>query len=402
MPFWGECEVAKCCIAKGHDHCGQCQEFPCAILNAYAYQPERGDNGKRLLNLKAWNEMGYAMSRYKHAMPSHGDHTAITEYLDHVLPMLMQEAHLPGVSVAAVHDGRIVWAKGYGLVNAATQTPIVTDTIFEAASLSKPLFAYAVLQLCQRGCLDLDRPLIEYAPERAVPDDLRSEHITARMVLSHNSGLVHWLWNPGEKIRLLFKPGERFSYSSLGLRYLQEVVEHVTGEPLEPLMQRTLHSLRMERSSYIWQEEYERIAAVGHDDQGRPTEKQKPAQAQSYVSLHTTPVEYACLLIEMMSAREDGPRPSAWDMLIPQVSCGEGVWWGLGWGLEQQNAGKAFWHWGDTGVFKAFVMGAPERKKGVVVMANGMGGLSVCEHVVQAWMPGEHPAFAWITDFYRE
>jgi hypothetical protein len=58
--FWGECEVAKCCIAKGHDHCGQCGEFPCATLNEYAHHPEHGDRrGTRILNLKAWNEMGY-------------------------------------------------------------------------------------------------------------------------------------------------------------------------------------------------------------------------------------------------------------------------------------------------------------------------------------------------------
>src|SRR5512135_424827 len=61
--FWGECAVAKCCMAKGHDHCGQCLEFPCALLNEYAYHPEQGDNGKRILNLRAWNTMGYAAWR---------------------------------------------------------------------------------------------------------------------------------------------------------------------------------------------------------------------------------------------------------------------------------------------------------------------------------------------------
>ncbi len=56
--FWGECEVAKCCLDKGHDHCGQCQEFPCATLRKYADDPEQGDS-ERLRNLRAWNEIGY-------------------------------------------------------------------------------------------------------------------------------------------------------------------------------------------------------------------------------------------------------------------------------------------------------------------------------------------------------
>jgi hypothetical protein len=58
-PFWGECGLAKCCIEKGHDHCRQCGEFPCATLHEYAYHPEQGDNGQRILNLRAWNEVGY-------------------------------------------------------------------------------------------------------------------------------------------------------------------------------------------------------------------------------------------------------------------------------------------------------------------------------------------------------
>jgi len=62
-PFWGECALAACCIGKGHDHCGQCQEFPCATLNEYAYDPQNGDNGKRILNLRAWNEVGYGAWR---------------------------------------------------------------------------------------------------------------------------------------------------------------------------------------------------------------------------------------------------------------------------------------------------------------------------------------------------
>jgi len=68
--FWGECEVATCCIAKGYEHCGQCEELPCAVLVEYAHHPEHGDNGKRILNLRAWNEVGYdAWRREQNAEP---------------------------------------------------------------------------------------------------------------------------------------------------------------------------------------------------------------------------------------------------------------------------------------------------------------------------------------------
>jgi hypothetical protein len=62
-PFWGECQVARCCIGKGHEHCGQCAEFPCELLKKFAYDPEQGDNGRRIRNLEAWNEKGYDVWR---------------------------------------------------------------------------------------------------------------------------------------------------------------------------------------------------------------------------------------------------------------------------------------------------------------------------------------------------
>ena len=65
--FWGECTGAKCCIARGHEHCGQCADFPCTVVKEIAYHPEHGDNGKRLLTLKAWNEKGIeAWKREQH------------------------------------------------------------------------------------------------------------------------------------------------------------------------------------------------------------------------------------------------------------------------------------------------------------------------------------------------
>jgi len=72
--FWGECAVAKCCLGKGHDHCGQCQEFPCAMLNEYAFEPEHGDQGARIRSLEAWNEKGYdAWRAEKRQQPASGE-----------------------------------------------------------------------------------------------------------------------------------------------------------------------------------------------------------------------------------------------------------------------------------------------------------------------------------------
>ena len=68
--FWGECTLAKCCIGKNLEHCGQCQEFPCKTLNDYAYDPEHGDKGKRIRNLREWNEKGFEAWRSEKHTPS--------------------------------------------------------------------------------------------------------------------------------------------------------------------------------------------------------------------------------------------------------------------------------------------------------------------------------------------
>lgn len=62
-PFWGECSLAKCCIVKNHEHCGGCNDFPCNLLHKFSYDPEHGDNGKSISNLREWNEMGYDVWR---------------------------------------------------------------------------------------------------------------------------------------------------------------------------------------------------------------------------------------------------------------------------------------------------------------------------------------------------
>src|SRR6185369_5046326 len=108
--------------------------------------------------------------------------------LEKLIPRLMREGDVPGLSVALIKDGSVSWHQSFGVRNADTRVPLDDATIFEAASLSKPVFAYAILKLVDQGKLDLDKPLIKYLPERAVPNDERSDLITARMVLDHTTG----------------------------------------------------------------------------------------------------------------------------------------------------------------------------------------------------------------------
>src|SRR5262245_48048813 len=139
--------------------------------------------------------------------------------LEAQIPELMRRADVPGLSVALIENATVIWNKGFGVKDVRTGEPVDEQTIFAAASLSKPHFACAVLRLCKQYILQLDTPLIEYvsdplAASGLTQDSLFLEQITARHVLSHVSGMGNWSETNQGKIS--FKPGERFQYSGEG------------------------------------------------------------------------------------------------------------------------------------------------------------------------------------------
>jgi CubicO group peptidase (beta-lactamase class C family) len=319
--------------------------------------------------------------------------------LQRVIPELMAKAEVPGVSVALIERGAIRWRGHFGVANAETRRRIDGRSIFEAASLGKPVFAYALLRLAERGVIDLDRPLARYLDEPLA--DERMATITARMVLSHTTGLQNEVM-PGQTLQVHFTPGTRFSYSGAGFLYLQRVVERVTGKPLPELMRELVFEpLGMRDSGYVWRADYESRKVFGHSAAGVIGARRKPAAA-TVATLHTTAADYARFVIATMKSKT---------MLAPQVAVDAGCYfclsggtgtmseslsWGLGWGLERTARGRAFWHWGENhGEFQTFAIGYPDGD-GVVVLTNSGNGFSVMPEIVAAALAGEHPAFAWM------
>ena len=138
--------------------------------------------------------------------------------------------------------------------------------------MSKLPAAYVTLKLIEQGKLDLDRPLREYLDHPYLTNEPLHLKITARMALSHTTGFPNWRkggWRSGGPLPVLFEPGTKFGYSGEGFTYLQRVIEHITGEPFEPYVQRTLFApLGITSASYVWQERFEKTAAAGHDAKG--------------------------------------------------------------------------------------------------------------------------------------
>jgi CubicO group peptidase (beta-lactamase class C family) len=352
-------------------------------------------DGAAMLSLS--NGMGHAVhSRDRHD-PKKAMEGTIQE-ISSMLPPLMERESVPGVSIALIHEGRVAWQRGFGVRSVTDSQPVSTQTIFEAASLSKPVFAYGVLKLCEAGKLDLDTPLTTYLPEPYLPDEPRLKLITARRVLSHTSGFPNWR-PKGQPLVIRTTPGEKFGYSGEGYVYLQTVVEHLTARPLgEHMRDCVLQPLGMGSSSYTWLDGYEQLAAQGHGRTGNPLPKDKPSRANVAWSLHTTPAELAgfvAALLHPPHADQFHLRTrSVQEMLTPQVRVNEVLSWGLGWGLDESSGQKSLWHWGDNGAFKCFAVASRRERNGAVIMTNGVNGLHICQKVVRTVMGSEHPYFA--------
>ena len=129
--------------------------------------------------------------------------------LENHIPKLLEDANVPGTSIAVIKDGMLLWHRGFGVKDNASKEPVDNDTVFEAASVSKTVFAYAVMKLCEKRVMDLDTPLTKYAAKRFLEGDPRLDLITARHVLSHSSGFQDWR-SKEMPLKIHFTPGQEF------------------------------------------------------------------------------------------------------------------------------------------------------------------------------------------------
>jgi len=335
---------------------------------------------------------------------------ATIQQLEKDIPELMKKNRVPGLSIALIRGGKTTWVHGFGIKEARTDQPVTEETVFEAASLSKPVFAYGVLKLVELGKLGLDVPLTTYLAKPFVAGDKRLAKITARIVLSHRTGFPNWPGDNGS-VPIYFTPGERFSYSGEGYVYLQRVVEQITAKPLNDFMTEAVFTpLGMTSSSYVWRSDFDALTARGHDSDGNVVELEKPKEALAASTLNTTAKDYARFVEAVLNRK--GLKPATLrEMETPSIALdpecricikhepkqlSKNLFWGLGWGIERKDGTEMLWHWGDNGAFKAFVMAEPKSKSGAVMLANSENGLKVAKPVIGEAIGTESLAFEWL------
>ena len=214
--------------------------------------------------------------------------------------------------------------------------------------------------------------------------DGRAASITARMVLSHTTGFPNW--REDGPLYLRWSPGTRWGYSGEGYAYLHRVMEHLTGLRLDHyLADAVLGPLGMDDSNLGSPDEHDTRVAFGHDRGGRPQPLHRAIESKVAAGgLYTTGPDYLRFLVHALTHHHF--------MFEPQVRIDDELAWGLGWGIEDTDAGRAIWQWGNDPGYKNFVIGRPTDGQGVVVFTNGDRGALVYRHLVRQLLPGPHPA----------
>lgn len=360
----------------------------------------------------------------------------VHDSLQQIIHTGMEVASVPGLALSIIENGNIKETQVFGVKNSETHEPVTADTVFQAASLSKPVFTYAVLSLVQEGKFDLDKPLHEYLHLPEADEIPQLKQITARQALTHTTGLQNWRFSMDDKFEFAFEPGKGFSYSGEGYFYVQCVIEHITGQSMESFLQeRVLRPLGMKHSTYIWRAELELFMSMGHRDRGKKSvpwnmrqgrkmleiatqKKNKPMDdwlVQDYYdilpqvhpdlaplpnnilpnaagSLLTSAPEYAQFMLHLLDAKDDFAR----QMLTSQYRLNNVLSWGLGIGLEDVRGESCFWHWGDNGSFKNFMFGNPATGNGIVIFTNEERGLDLCRRIVREVYGHDLYSFLWI------
>ena len=360
------------------------------------------------------------------AVCSTGKFTTRAESKPPDVKRMLEVTRVPGVAVAGIKDnGPYTLLAG---VQRAGGQPVATRTIFPAASLSKPVFAWAVQNLSKQGKIDLNRPLQDYV-DLGLEGTARK--ITSLHVLTHSTGLINWRFQPNLSLASAFEPGTRWQYSGEGFVLLQRVVEKIVAKPIAEYMRATvLEPLGMTQSTFAWSPEIQNSAASGHDRHGALLERSLAFYEQrNYETLQKSNVNPASATYEqIVAAYQQEKRPFLPVALSPnmagslqttiedyalflahvlkavtrsddfkaRVDVNRDIAWAPGWGVDRSFKTPSLFHWGDGPGFKNFCWVQPARKSALVFFTNGDSGAALYAWLFRQVMNEDPSAFYWI------
>ena len=329
---------------------------------------------------KEGNWMMSEVLSYDHGEPQHAE-------IKDPVQQLLKDNHIPALGLGVIENGKLTQIKVYGTLEGKTTAPY--NSLFNVASLTKPVTAMTVLRLISLGKWNLDESLDKYWIDPDIADDPRHQKLTTRMILSHQTGFPNWRWQKADhKLSFEFDPGAKYQYSGEGYEYLRKAVENKFHKSLEMLAKELVFEpLSMHDTSYIWNEkkDAERIV-IGYDKNGKPYDIVRNSKPSAADDLITSTEDYSRFLIAVMN-NDLLSKTVFKEMQSRQVDTKKSKYFGLGFEIYDLGNGEiALSHGGsDKGVNTLAVM-LPKTKQGLVIFTNVDDGYKIYEPLINFYL----------------
>lgn len=304
--------------------------------------------------------------------------------LETLIEFQMKEMNIPGLSLAIINNGKLVYTTTKGYANTETKQLVNNQTIFECASISKPVFAYLVMHLVEEGKLELDKPLHEYLDYQYPGinhQDERYKKITARMVLSHSTGFPNWRGN--SNLNIEFEPGTAFGYSGEGYQYLVKVIESILDANYKGIeayfQEKVAIPLKMDFTKFV-QDDYNLLHKAAPHKDGKVLPIKKMAHEFNAASaLHSEAKEYSKWIMAVFN-QEGLTTQSYNELFTDQIATPESGWffevgitnWTLGFAKHKMEflEDPIYGHIGNNEGFTSLFLIEPKRRWGLVIFTN--------------------------------
>lgn len=300
----------------------------------------------------------------------------------------LEKNRIPALGIGYIKNGKIEQIKVYGELE--KEKPAPDNTIFNVASLTKPITALLALKLVNAGKWDLDEPIYTYWTDPDIANDPRTKKLTTRHILSHQTGFTNWRYkNADNKLTFEFDPGTKYQYSGEGFEYLRKALENKFHKTLDQLASEFIFvPLQMNDTRFFWDKNMDESRfAKWHDGNGNLHKIDKNTSANAADDLLTTVEDYSKFMAHIMNGA--GLKKDLYQQMISnQVTIKNNKYFGLGWWVDQNigNGEFALVHGGDDKGVHTIAFILPQSKQGLVIFTNCDNGTDIYIETVLSYL----------------
>ena len=299
----------------------------------------------------------------------------------------LQENKVPALGIGVIENGKLRQVKVFGEIRKGISAPY--NTIFNVASLTKPVTALVALKLASAGNWSLDEPVYKYWTDPDIANDPRHKKLTTRIILSHQTGFPNWRnMNETKKLSFQFEPGTKYQYSGEGMEYLRIALEKKFSKSLQQLANELLFQpLKMTETRFIWDKNVDTARlAIGYNKDGAAYKIVKNKIPNAADDLLTTVEDYGNFLVSVIN--DNGLSKNLFEeMASNQVASNKGKHFGLGFEIYDLGNGEtALSHSGSDNGVQAIFFILPKTKAGLLIFTNSDTGGSVYETLLKHYL----------------